>query len=458
MFSPNTEDDPRVSLGYYVYHLGQGSRYGDKLHWNESGRLLPGDWYCLEGEVELNTLGLADGALRAWVDGTPAFDATGLEFRRPSEPAIRIESFWFNVYYGGKAVAERDLGLTIDEVVVDTTRIGCEVGDGTSSQTMGDFDDDGYGDRLWWSTCPGGNCFWMQSTSASGDTTTHQMGNGAWFSLESHRLGVTAGDVDGSGTPDVMYRGRCAGSERCWRVHRGTERGLDAGRHWGDGARFSPSTATLTLGDWNGDGLDDLVYQGKCGDDAHACWRMHPSNGSGFDKPSDWGATPQTPVFPVAADVTGDGLDDLFYYASCDPGTCWFVQESTGTGLDEPRILGVAREPELDQHDVFDFDGDGKADLVSWHSEGERSKVEVRLTGSQWLTAPILLTELQAQVTDVRLRRVEAGSPVQALVSVACSETQSCVEYMIAPSSDRLVDPDWFRDARSTRYGTPVIV
>jgi hypothetical protein len=122
------------------------------MMWNEAGKLRPGDWYCIEGEVDLNTPGLADGALRAWVDGTPAFDAAGIEFRRPDEPQIRIESFWFNVYYGGKPTAEKDMGLTIDEVAVDTTRIGCGGEENLERTMRGDLTGNGFEDRLAWAT------------------------------------------------------------------------------------------------------------------------------------------------------------------------------------------------------------------------------------------------------------------------------------------------------------------
>lgn len=457
MFSPTSDSDRLVRLGYYVYHLGQGTQFGDKLRWNESGKLLPGEWYCLEGEVELNTLGLADGALRAWVDGTPAFDATGLEFRRPSEPEIRIESFWFNVYYGGKAVAENDLGLTIDEVVVDTKRIGCEVGDGTGEQALGDFNSDGYRDRIWWDTCPIGSCFWIEATSASGNTSTRQVGSGAWFSLETHRLGLSTGDLDGDGAADVLYRGRCDGSVRCWRVHQLTDAKLGVGQNWGDDARFSPSTASLTLGDWDGDGIDDLVYQAHCGDDAHACWRMHPSNGNGFDQALDFGPSPQNPLFPLAADVTGDGLADLVYPMPCEHGNCWVLQESTGSSFAPARSIGQARNSELDHSDLIDFDGDGDADLVSWRVEGDRSRIEVRFTRPNGLTRPILLAEVDEEVRDVLLRRIQPGSPIQALVRYGCEGADACFAYMVSPSSRKLTDPGPFRAAMGARYRGPTI-
>lgn len=457
MFSPARGDDPRVPLGYYVYHLGQERRYGDSLRWNEAGKLLPGEWYCLEGEVELNTPGAADGALRAWIDETPAFDETGLQFRRPDEPEIRIESFWFNVYYGGKAVANKDLGMTIDEVVVDTQRIGCETGVEVSARSTGDFDANGYEDRIWWSSCPAGRCFWVETTTTSGAKQKRQVGDGAWFSLETHRFGLETGDVDGSGRSDIVYRGRCDGSVRCWRVHRLSGSRLGTGENWGDGARISPSAAALVFGDWNGDGLDDLAYQGLCGDDAHDCWRVHLSTGSRFETPLDWGGTPGTPTMPRAADITGDSFEDLIYQAPCIHSTCWFVQESTGETFLAPRPLGRAAVAESEHLEVIDFDADGDEDLVSWEMRGETSRISVRFAEPNGLGNPVLLTKLDRQVSDVQLRRIDSGYPVQALVEVDCPDLP-CVEYLVAPSATRLADPARFRDRARMRFAIPQIV
>jgi len=445
MFGPNHTTDNRIDLGYYVYHLGQETRYGDGLHWNEAGRLQPGDWYCLEGEVEMNTLGLADGALRAWVDGTPAFDISGLEFRRPSEPEIKIESFWFNVYYGGKAVAPQDLGLTIDEVVVDTHRVGCGAGEGTTTSGGGDFDGDGYRDQVWWDRCPGGTCFWLETTTESGKVVTRQNADGAWFGLETHRLGLATGDVDGDDRTDVVYRGRCDDSVPCWRVH-DARGGMRAGENWGDDARFSAASTSLVLGDWNGDGFDDIAYRGICASDDRACWRVHLSSGDRFESPRSWGVPPDRAKTPIAADITGDGRDDLVYQAPCDENRCWFAQVSKQQGsFDAPIILGGVREGDGADLEWIDFDGDGISDLVSWKGNPESSKIEVRFMRTRHLGLTIPLAHFDREIQDVALRRLDERSPVQALVQLACKKDQSCVAYLVAPSAERLVDPTRFR-------------
>lgn len=456
MFGPNHTTDDRVDLGYYVYHLGQETKYGDGLGWNEAGKLQAGEWYCLEGGIDMNTPGLADGALRAWVDGTPAFDLSGLEFRRPSEPEIKIESFWFNVYYGGKAVAPQDLGLTIDEVMVDTQRVGCGAGEGASTPTEGDYNGDGYRDRAWWEDCPAGSCFRLRTSGWSGTRTARQIGEGAWFSLDSHRLGMAAGDVDGDGREDIVYHGRCDQSIPCWRVHDAAG-DLGDGKRWGQGGRFSTTTTSLTLGDWNRDGLDDLVYAGTCADDDRPCWRVHASSGEDFKPARSWGKPPAVAVAPEAADVNGDGRDDLVYQASCGESECWFAEISSDGSFGKPVALGPAIETTEGGLTWLDYDGDSTSDLVAWASSEDGSWIDVRYLRDLELTPTKSLLTFDRRIEDVAIRRIVDRSTVQTVVELACRAGETCVEHYLSTSSNNLVDSSRFPELNLNRPGGPHI-
>lgn len=425
-FFGTSPSDPRARLGYYVYHLGQEGRYGDGMAWNEAGKLQPGDWYCIEGEVQMNTLGLADGSLRSWVDGTPAFDADGIQFRRPGEPDIRIESFWFNVYYGGKRVADRDLGLVIDEVAVDSQRVGCGGSDSTLRSISGDFTGDGYEDQAWWGPCPGGSCFQIRSVQAT-DAGRARLGDNAWFSLETQRFGMTAGDFNGDGKDDIIYRGRCDNSVRCWRVHLSTGISLGAGANWGDGARFADSTTYVLTGDWDGDGRDDIAYQGICGSESKPCWRAHLSMGDHLADPIDFGAPASAISTPIAADVDGDGRDDIVFIAPCGEATCWYHQRSTGDSLAGPVPFATTLSSELEWSRFFDLDNDGDDDLISAQSADGSNYLVVRSSSPTGLSDPEQIAEFEGPVNEALLRRSGAGRPVEAMISVVCGES-SCVE------------------------------
>jgi len=455
MFSPARGEDPRVRLGYYVYHLGQARRYGDGVGWNEAGKLQPGEWYCLEGEVEMNTLGLADGALRAWVDGTPALDFSGLEFRRPDETAISIESFWFDVYYGGKQLPDHDLGMTFDEVAVDTHRIGCGQQDGMRPVT-GDFNGDGLTDSATWVSCPEGTCLQVESQSSTG-VAVRKMREDAWFSVESEPLGMSAGDIDGDGQDEIVYRGRCDDSTKCWRVHSDV---LDPGapiENWGDAGRFSALSSSMTLGDWNGDGFDDLAYQGVCGMDKHGCWRVHPSNGVGFVVPEDWGPTPSAAVVASAADVDGDGRDDLVYQAPCDTGTCWFTQRSADFSFAEAQNLGSITDAENDHFELIDYDSSGTSDVMAWTSGDQGTRIEVRYLNGASLSHPVLLARLDRPVANIMLFRSTKTSPVAVVMDTRCGDGSPCRQRLFATSSETLDDAARYRALALERLGLPVI-
>lgn len=114
----------RVLIGTYCYHADMKSKYGDVWPWREKGRGLieKNRWYCIEQHLMLNTPGERDGVIRAWVDGRPAFEKTGIKFR--NTPDLRIEKIWFNVYHGGKTPARSEDHVFFDNIVIAKKYIG----------------------------------------------------------------------------------------------------------------------------------------------------------------------------------------------------------------------------------------------------------------------------------------------------------------------------------------------
>ena len=99
-------------------------KYGDVLGWNigPTGMLKKSRWYCIEQYVQLNTPGVDDGILRAWVDGRLAFERLHIRFRDVS--SLKIEALWMNVYHGGTNPTPHDLTLYIDDLVIARQYIG----------------------------------------------------------------------------------------------------------------------------------------------------------------------------------------------------------------------------------------------------------------------------------------------------------------------------------------------
>ncbi|HDL41825.1 MAG TPA: S-layer homology domain-containing protein [Actinobacteria bacterium] len=118
----------QIRLGTYLYHVDQAGSCGDKLLWDANVATLDQDrWYCVEGRVALNTPGENNGSIEGWIDGTRAYQRNDIQFRRAEEADLDIRTFWLNIYFGGSTVVnDRDLGLTIDELMISTEgQIGC---------------------------------------------------------------------------------------------------------------------------------------------------------------------------------------------------------------------------------------------------------------------------------------------------------------------------------------------
>ncbi len=127
-FSPTYDerDVDSTQLGFYVYHRNQAADNGDLDLWDtQTGTLRHGAWYCVEGHVDMNTPGKADGLLEGWVDEQLAFYQNDFKFRGTNDTGINVKSFWFDTYYGGTETAPGSLSFDFDSLVLSSERIGC---------------------------------------------------------------------------------------------------------------------------------------------------------------------------------------------------------------------------------------------------------------------------------------------------------------------------------------------
>jgi hypothetical protein len=80
--------------------------------------MLDGQWHCVESHIKLNTVGMSDGQLDVWIDGTHTVGLTG-NWR--SSLSSTAEFVSFETYRQGSDNMYR----YEDDDVVATTRIGC---------------------------------------------------------------------------------------------------------------------------------------------------------------------------------------------------------------------------------------------------------------------------------------------------------------------------------------------
>lgn len=111
-------------IGFYTYHVDMPEDCGEMMVWSPT--LQRNRWYKIEAHVRVNTIsgvrGNNDGVLEGWVDDQLAFRRTNLRFRDVSN--LKIESIWANIYMGGSWVAERNMAIHFDNMVVARNRIG----------------------------------------------------------------------------------------------------------------------------------------------------------------------------------------------------------------------------------------------------------------------------------------------------------------------------------------------
>jgi hypothetical protein len=136
-------DDPgnpyaqSVVVNTYGYHVGQATAYGDLYRWGDPNAgfvtLHPDRWYCIEQYAKMNTVngpfdslgngvGVADGILRAWVDGVQVVEKRDIIYRK--HPSIRINEIWLDHYHGGTVPAEAEHPFAMANVVVAKSYIG----------------------------------------------------------------------------------------------------------------------------------------------------------------------------------------------------------------------------------------------------------------------------------------------------------------------------------------------
>ena len=111
-------------IGFYCYYADQPKQYGDSWTWNpgENGFPVRNRWYCIEQYVELNTPGVKNGILKAWVDGYKVFEKKDILFRLSYD--LKIEEVVLTLFHGGKAVSPYEQDMYIDNVVIAESYIG----------------------------------------------------------------------------------------------------------------------------------------------------------------------------------------------------------------------------------------------------------------------------------------------------------------------------------------------
>jgi hypothetical protein len=181
-----------------------------------------------------------------------------------------------------------------------------------------------------------------------GVSTSSAFSTSTWATWSPNAGPIATGDFNGDGLLDVL---RLEGSTL--RV------GLANGSSFGNAvwADLGPGTYSyLTVGDVNGDGRSDVLTR------LDGYWYVSLSTGTGFAAKAAWGAwsTQVTWLDIRLTDLNGDGRADLLGRATPN----WYAALSTGSAFGPAPVWTQWSNVVWDMTAVIDANGDGKSDLL----------------------------------------------------------------------------------------------
>lgn len=187
--------------------------------------------------------------------------------------------------------------------------------------------------------------------TVNGSTATPEVG--VWGSLTTvTEWDIFVGDFNGDGLDDLMVRAASDGT--FWQIQ-STGTGF-VNSYWG---RFTNSVTWLNLeeGDYNGDGRSDIMGRAEDG-----TWWAAVSTGSSFVNSfwTRWSRTVEWYDVRVG-DFNGDGMDDIAGRAG---NRSWWVNRSVGDRFIAEYWGGWTSTVYWADVTVGDFDGDGRDDIA----------------------------------------------------------------------------------------------
>ena len=257
-------------------------------------------------------------------------------------------------------------------------------------------------------------------------------------------LRVLTGDVDGDGAADVVVQRDTGGGSWQALIFRGPE--LSSPTTWAPSGASGWPVSTPVLADIDGDGMADLVSMRDAGG-CRTVTQMWRATGAGFASTAvtlhdhtGWCASRAT---LTVGDVDGDGRDDIVaMYDHGTADTAMWVFRSTGTAL---RAAEWWRAPgELDavkaRIATGDYDLDGRDDLAVFYSccaPGSRQVYTLTSTGAGFTGKALRWQQAMGAATG------PAYGLEHRSYELVARHSRKCLEVEAADTGDQAIFQQW---------------